>query len=89
MAIKHARAGVTHHGTHLFAFVGLVTVDRAVGARRLFFLEGAFIEASVSVICKLAACRAELVLGFVVVAAIDANHHIDGSAFPIHSRMVT
>ena len=56
---QHARTGVTHHDAGLFAAVALVTMHRAIGARRLFLAEPATLQPHFGVIQKLPAFGAQ------------------------------
>lgn len=69
---KHAWSGEAHHGLDLLAPVSLIAMNRAFGARRLFFPEATPIQAEANVILQLLALGTKTPA--VVMTAVDAEH---------------
>jgi hypothetical protein len=78
---QHARTGVTHHCSDLFAPNALIAMDRTLGTHGLVRTKPAALEADGSIIQKLPALRAKGRVNMVMAFAIAANHGGNCSAF--------
>lgn len=87
MMPKHAGTGIAHDIADLFPHFRLITVDRAVAAGCLVFLEGAVFEPEPGIFQKFTAVAAEFIPCMVVVPAVDTDHALNGFAFPLHPGM--
>lgn len=88
MPVKHAGTGVPHHGPDLLSHNRLITMHRALGARRFVLLERTSVETPPAIIQKLSALKAKLVLVSMLAMTIDADHSLNGIVFSNHSRMI-
>jgi len=84
---QQTRARVAHHGTHLLAAGGLVTVDRTGGARGFVPAVAAVLEAVVRIGGERGARRAQAAALTMMVATIERDHCVDGLAFAIQSPL--
>ncbi len=88
MPTQHAGAGVPHHCPDLLPHLRLVTMHRALGARGLVSPERTSVKTSQCIVPKLTTLRAEFTLAPVVIVAVEADHGLNGFAFPLYSRIV-
>jgi ATP-dependent RNA helicase DeaD len=84
---EHAGAYGGHDGADLFAHGGFVAMDRAAGAGRLAFMEGASVEALGGVFREPPAAGAEISLAAVVFPAMVPDHGGHGVLFPVYASM--
>ena len=82
MLPKHARTGVTHHRSDLFAPGGLITVDRAFDTNGLLQPKTAAVEPHGGIIQQLLALRTKGWPGRVMIPAINGDHRRNGLPFP-------
>jgi hypothetical protein len=82
MPPHHARAGIPHHGPHLFASGGLVAMDRAFGADRLLQPKAAPIEPDGGIIQQPLTLGTQRRVGGVLAPAVTGDHRRDGLPFP-------
>jgi len=83
----HARSGVTHHDTDLFAAVALVAMHRTICARRFFLAETAALQPHAGVIQKLPTLRAQTFSRMMMVTAINPHHRRHCFPFPRQTRV--
>lgn len=83
MAESHPGPGITHDDSGLFTLRPLVTMDRATGTGGFFLsirtLEEAFLRVRQKLLAFGAGVRAA---GRMVIAAVNANHHLEGPVLP-------
>jgi hypothetical protein len=82
MLPQHARTGVTHHRSDLFAPNALIAMDRTFGTDGLLHSKSAALQPEGSIIQKLPALRAQSRAGMVMALAVTADHSGNGLAFP-------
>ena len=80
---EHARSGVTHHHLDLLASCALITMDRALGACRLFCAEPAAFQSHLGVIQKLPAFRAQPGCRPMTIPAVDFDHRLHCLPFTV------
>ena len=86
MTPGHARAGIAHNLTHVFALLFLVAMDGAFGAGRFGFTVRAFGQAPLSIPHQLSAGITQAVnAASVVVGTIDGGHAHQGLVFALQS----
>ena len=88
MAREHSWTRVSHDFLCFLAFLGLVTVDWAVGTRCLLLLEGTFIQAHLGVFEECGTFCAQFTLSVVLVLAVDIDHGFDGFLLTFHPRVL-
>ena len=79
----HARTGIAHHHPDLLAARGLITMDWAIRASRLFRAEPAAIQPHVGVVQKLPAFPTNSIHRCMMVPAMDANHRFHCFPFAV------
>ena len=82
MLPQHARTGVTHHRSDLFAPDVLIAMDRTLGTDGLLRPKPAALEPDGSIIQKLPALRAKGGVDMVMALAVTADHGGNCLAFP-------
>jgi hypothetical protein len=86
MAAQHTRAGVAHHFPDTGFHVGLVAVDRALGAGRLLVPEWAAVEAGKRVVLELPALSAWRIGCRMMSLAVQRYHRANSSFLPLDPR---
>ena len=77
-----------HYHPDLLSHVRLVAMHRALGAGGLVLPERTSVETNQCIVPELTTFEAKLTLAPMVIAAIEADHGLNGFAFPFCSRMV-
>ena len=76
---EHARSGKAHHLADLFAPVGLVAMDGALGTGGLVCPIGTALDAAVGISRQIQAIEAQAgVVGLVMSVAVERDHLADG-----------
>jgi hypothetical protein len=86
MLPQHARTGVTHHRSDLFALETLITMDWTLGAGGLVRPKPTALQPDGSIIQKLPALRTKGRVGMVMAFAVIANHRCKRLPFPDKTR---
>lgn len=85
----HTGAGIAHHFTDFLPHHGLVTVDGAVAAGGLVFLERAFGKPQARIVGKLPAFGAETLSGAMQIATVKGDHGSHGLMFSLHAWVLS
>jgi hypothetical protein len=88
MAIKQARARVSHHILDLLSHCWFITMHFAIGTVRLIFLEYASVETFLCIIKKLVALRAKFVMTFMLIMTVNMYHGFNSFSLPLHSALL-
>src|SRR5262245_58533857 len=83
---QHARSRVSHHSLYVFPSLGLVAVDRTIGARGLSLAETTTFQPHGRVLEQSVARRTQFPFGPVVVLAVAKDHCCHGFTLTTEAR---